>query len=202
MASYFTKLLISVNNFVKYICKISINIFLFTLFRFPKWHIFATNINRNYKNIAMKMAQELPADLYVEIGAGLGDIGHQLPNALLLDNDRRVIRAAKMKHPKTRYQFFDLRKDNFQSLTTDTSQILCILAVNVLQPSDWSQFFAKVNLLKNATFIIVDVLSLRCLTPERYNWIPKYSTATNFHVVNRVYAQDKVRDIVLFEKIK
>jgi hypothetical protein len=181
--------------------EVLLNLLLFVRFRFPVWHVFATTKNRLYKTIAYQMAANLEVDQYIEIGAGLGDISHRLKNSLLLDNDQRVLRAAKIKHSQVRYEIFDFKNSSYDILNLNNYKRLCLIAVNVIQPEEWANFLGKLELYRGELFVIADVISDNCPDPINYPWIPKIIEMKNYSCVDKVYAKDSVRDITLMKRI-
>jgi hypothetical protein len=187
--------------FSKLSSEVLLNLVLFARFRFPVWHIFATTKNRLYKTIAYQMAANLEVDQYIEIGAGLGDISYRLKNSLLLDNDERVLRAARIKHSQVRYELFDFKDSNFDILNMNNYDRLCLIAVNVVQPNEWNNFLEKLELYVGELYVIADVISDNCPDPMNYPWIPERIAEKNYFCLYKTYADDSVRDIILMKRI-
>lgn len=183
-----------------YFFDVAVNCILFLLYRFPRWHIFATSNNRAYKKIALELARTVEADYYIDFGAGLGDVSHNLLNAILLDNDRRLIQAARRKHPNIDYQYLDWKLGTFQDFVREDSQKICVLALNLLEPDEVKNFFSKLECFKSDLFVVMDVLSIQCINPQDFGWIPRDLKLDNYLEIARIYAKDSVRDVVLYKR--
>jgi hypothetical protein len=117
-----------------------------------------------------------------------------------LDNDPRVIYAAKVKHPKAQYKKFDFNIDDFKSLELNRYRTICVIAVNVFQPDELSTFFNKIEVYKGDLIVMTDVISDFCPNPKDFPWIPEVVKNEKYSQIEKKYARDFVRDIIMLRR--
>lgn len=180
-----------------------INYRLYLEFSFNKWHIFATSKTKPYKLDVRKFLAKQEDTSIIEIGTGLGDIIHGIPNAIGIDISQSVLSAAKNKYPNIKVNLLDWKKPNFEKFLNelainDPNQHLMIVAVNVLLPSEIEMLMEKIAGITSykTRKILIDYIS-DSSNAFRYNWIP---TNENLPINKKwisVPTRDRIRSLAL-----
>jgi hypothetical protein len=167
-----------------YYLKVFRNLYLFSIYRFPHWHVFATEINRDYKNVVKQDLGTLYVDFVGDIGCGLGDIIGNLPNKNLkligFDIDSKVLKAAKKLHQHVDFYLinssdfnfcFEMVENNKEYRSAGAFTLLNWINTEVLESFlEQAQKYPWRNV--SQLFIYFDIRSISGEEKSEYQYIP------------------------------
>jgi hypothetical protein len=91
--------------------KFLINCFLWSIFRFNKWHLRNVSTVRDYQGLVTRLTMEQGPEFVIELGCGLGEISRKIPRKTpkyLIDNDFKLKIPIKLIFFGHEYEFFSL----------------------------------------------------------------------------------------------
>ena len=177
----------------KYLTKVLIHLALFSFFRFPKWHIFATDQNRNYKKSVANTALQTKVDFYCEIGCGLAEIigglnksGSQLFG---VDTDPSVLKGARVLNNNIEFLNLDVfsinnRKKLFSMLDNSNANSGMFILVNWANTGQIEEFIGLIKGFKwrdlNTVHLIFDVRTSNSEDRKDFAYIPSRQLIEKF----------------------
>ncbi len=177
----------------KYLSKVLIHLALFSFFRFPKWHIFATDQNRNYKKSVADTALEIKVDFYCEIGCGLAEIigGLNKSGSKLfgVDTDSSVLKGARVLNRNIDFLNLDVFSSNnrrklFSVLDNSNPNSGMFIIVNWANTSQIEEFISLIKGFKwchlKTVHLIFDVRTSNSEDRKEYAYIPSRQLIEKF----------------------
>ncbi len=135
------------------------------VFGFAEWHAIAPTSLRTYRVGLAAMANEVKANVVVEVGCGLGAILARInaPTRVGYDVDDGVIRAARA----LRSRAITFRVGSFPDVVEPSIDLL--IAVNWPHDFPPDQLDSWLTpLLQRARYLLVDIIAPSCPLPYRY----------------------------------
>lgn len=201
---------------IRYTATVARNLFLFSIFRFPHWHIFATNYNRKYKLSLSNNIQSssIKYDFVCDIGCGLGEVIRVISNKIDgnprlygVDFDHRVLKASRLLNRKITYINLDIMKKGnfeilFKKLDSGISRNGAIIMVNWPSTDEIYDFIYSLNQFPWKEMIEIslyfDIRTEATENLDKYAYIPSRNILAT-HQILEIQTGDFERNLGLFK---
>lgn len=171
-------------------------------YKFDAWHATSNFYLKPYKKQVIGLILDSDPSQVIEVGCGLGDILSRT-NArtrIGIDADWRVIKAAKLLHPRINFQVGEFSNIHWQDLELTNENKILVTAVNwphMLPPEELLAGLSAIPTSGREVHLLIDIIL------EGVSGYPHHHSRTDLERVGKIISitpsLDQVREFILVD---